>query len=244
VQRELFAFDGGAQLPLDVQPFDDPAAKRLVEDLCARPPALFRPVHRRVGVSEENLRVVFAHHRDADACGDDDLFAADRERLLHELEHAAGERVRVDLAADALAHHHELVATEAGYQVAGTQRVTQARREIDEQLVAGRVPHAVVEDLEPVDVQEEHRGLRVTVTGRLGDPAEAVDDALAVRKTSQLVMARLVRELRLRPVAFDREGGQVRCQHKATTIRVVGLGVIAAQQHHRPGGRPSSTDIP
>ena len=54
-------------------------------------------------------------------------------------------------------HHHELVAAEAGDRVDRPPAGAQAGRDLDEQLVAGRVTERVVDRLEPVEVDEQHR---------------------------------------------------------------------------------------
>ena len=70
-------------------------------------------------------------------------------------QHALGDGDRVLLVADVLAEDRELVAAEAGHGLVPAQRVAQAVGDGDDQLVAGRVAEAVVDDLEAVQVEEE-----------------------------------------------------------------------------------------
>ena len=70
------------------------------------------------------------------------------------LRHAAGQRDGVGLV-DVLADDDELVAAEAGDQVAGAHGGAQPVGHLDEQLVAGGVAERVVDDLEVVEVEEE-----------------------------------------------------------------------------------------
>jgi hypothetical protein len=68
---------------------------------------------------------------------------------------------------DALRHHRgvvhvvhqqrELVAAQARHAVAGAQAPLQAPRQRHQHLVGAHVPHAVVDHLEAVQVQEDHR---------------------------------------------------------------------------------------
>ena len=77
--------------------------------------------------------------------------------MPNDLQHALGDRDRVLLVGDVLAQDRELVAAEAGDGLVPAQRVAQALGDRDDQLVAGRVAEAVVDDLEAVEVEEQHR---------------------------------------------------------------------------------------
>ena len=79
------------------------------------------------------------------------------ERQAERLEQPLGHRDGVLLVAEVLAEHGELVAAEAGDRLLAAQRVLQPLRHGEDQLVAGRVPEAVVDHLEAVEVEEEHR---------------------------------------------------------------------------------------
>ena len=70
-------------------------------------------------------------------------------------------RQRVLLAAQVLAQQHELVAAEARRRVARPQHAAQPLGDRQQELVAGRVARAVVDDLEVVEVEEEHRHERL-----------------------------------------------------------------------------------
>jgi hypothetical protein len=75
---------------------------------------------------------------------------ADPQRLLHAGEDPLGELHRALLAVELVAQDHELVAAEARDGVARPQHPLQARRERRQELVAGLVAEAVVDDLEVV----------------------------------------------------------------------------------------------
>ena len=163
-------------------------------------------------------------------------FPAIDERRLHDLEHAVRQRVRVELRADLLADHHELVAAEACDEVARAQRDTQARAHLDEERVTGIVAHAVVEHLEAVDVEEEHGRVRSSSARVCGDPPEAVEHELAVREAGERIVARLVREQVLGPVAGDRDRREVRRGREERALRRRGWSVVGPE--HDDGTEP------
>ena len=66
-----------------------------------------------------------------------------------------GDRDRLVLVGEAVDQDAELVAAEAGDDVAGAQVGAQPRRDRPQQLVAGVVAEAVVDQLEVVEVEEE-----------------------------------------------------------------------------------------
>ena len=98
------------------------------------------------------------HVGDADREADVELLAPVGDRILDELVQPLGDALGdVGRVADALAQHDELVAAEAGDDVAVAHRSAQAVRDLHEHLVAALVAAAVVHRLEPVEVAEQHR---------------------------------------------------------------------------------------
>src|ERR1051326_2234247 len=78
----------------------------------------------------------------------------------------------------------------------------QPLRDLREELVADRVPEAVVDELEVIEVEIHHRE-RPAVALRLRDGGEdAVAEEEAVRKTGERVVIRLILELLLRCLAL------------------------------------------
>ena len=90
----------------------------------------------------------------------------ERERLGERLEQPLGDGDRVVGPGDVLAHEHELVAAEAGGHLVAADGGAQALGDGEQQAVAGVVAEAVVDDLEAVEVDEQH-----------GDAAAAALDA-------------------------------------------------------------------
>ena len=86
---------------------------------------------------------------------DEVLDAVDREGLGEGGRDAVGDRHRLVLVGEAVDQDPELVAAEAGDDVAGAQVGAQPRRHRAQQLVAGVVAEAVVDQLEVVEVEEE-----------------------------------------------------------------------------------------
>jgi hypothetical protein len=91
-----------------------------------------RPVHRLVGTRDQRV-----------GGGGGGRTLADRQRLVG--------------AAHLAADDQELVATEAAHQVAVADRAEEPLADVGEQPVAGRVAQPVVEVLELVEADEDHR---------------------------------------------------------------------------------------
>ena len=102
-----------------------------------------------------------------------------------------------------LDQHGELVAAEAGHGVAGAGGGAEAFGDSHEQAVAGRMPEAVVDRLEVVEVQEQHGdriGAPVAAVHGMGEP---VQEQRPVGQAGEGVVERLVVEL-LAPVSAAR----------------------------------------
>ena len=160
VEGELLALDRLAQLLLDLEPEQGAGPHLGVEELAAGPALFLGPVHRRVGVADQHVGVGRLAGRgpgdgDPDAGGDEVLGAADRVGLGEGGGDPVGDRHRLVLVGEAVDQDAELVAAEAGDDVAGAQVGAEARRDRAQQLVAGVVAEAVVDQLEVVEVEEE-----------------------------------------------------------------------------------------
>ena len=79
------------------------------------------------------------------------------------VEHAVGDGERHAEAGRVGQQDRELVATEARDDVAGAQRIAHAVGDGDQQLVAGGVAQAVVDQLEVVEIEEQHDRLHARV---------------------------------------------------------------------------------
>ncbi len=139
-----------------------------------------------------------AGNGDADAAPDRDLLALDRERDLQRVDHALrdGEgTLQLDLVRQ---EDSELVAAEPGRQVVRSDAAADPVRDRGEEPVAGRVAERVVDDLEVVEVEEEHDRAEPLPRGD-----ELLLDALgeegAVGQPGERVVIGLVPELLLEP---------------------------------------------
>ena len=92
------------------------------------------------------------------------------------------------VAGHVLGEDHELVAAEAGDGVVGAHDRAEPLGEADEQLVAGAVAEAVVDDLEPVEVEEEDRHLLLQLPGPDQRVLEPVEHEGAVRQAGEVVV--------------------------------------------------------
>src|SRR6202011_3863212 len=92
--------------------------------------------------------------RDADAGRDRDLPAGHGEGLTETLEETLRHHDGVVLVAQVFEKYGELVASESRHGVRRTEATAHALGDGAQQLVAGGVPEAVVDVLEPVEVHE------------------------------------------------------------------------------------------
>ncbi len=184
-----------------------PVAHGPVEQLEAVAAPVLGAVHRRVGVLDERLRRLRASSAegDADAGGREQLALPERERLLEGRSHAVDDAQRVRLVLHLLAQHRELVAAEARDGVARTHSCPEPGPDGAQQGVAGAVAEAVVDDLEPVEVEEQHQRPPVTALGAAQRPREPVEERVPVGQVGERVVVGLVREPPLHEHVVDRQ---------------------------------------
>ena len=111
---------------------------------------------------------------------------------------------------DLLQQHDELVAAEPRDDVARAQAFAQARAHLAQQHVAGLVAERVVDDLEAVEVDEQHRELAVVAPRRLDRQPEQLREHHAIRQAGEAVVRRevldaLLGALARRDVLDDRD---------------------------------------
>ena len=178
---ELLALDRLADRVLVVQARQRPLAGDLVEQHHTRAAGALGPVHRGVGVADQvvGILVRIGGDRDADARRGHRLARLQVEGQAERLEHALGHRHRVAVVEDVLAQDHELIAAEPGQRLVAAQGVTDPLGHRLEQLIAGAVAEAVVDHLEAVEVEEQHRHRAV------GAAAEALERKLQVVQVEQ-----------------------------------------------------------
>ena len=182
VELELVAGQRRAQLALQRQALDrrgaEPAAVEL-EIAAALPLGM---VHGEVGVLQQGLRIVavIGEERDPDAGADHHRLLAQIERMVERREHPLGDPGRVLGPPELAEHDRELVAAEPGDrrlrtvaalardEIGAAQAGRQAMREGLQQAVAGVVAEVVVDQLEMIEVEEQHRAA-AAVAARFGE---------------------------------------------------------------------------
>ena len=152
-----------------------------VEELAAVPAPLLGPVHGGVGVAQEALgRAAGAASATAmpTLAPRKTSWPSVSDRLPQHLGDALGEACTPGpVGVLVLADDHELVAAEAGHRVVAADDAPEPFGHRDEERVADGVAPAVVDELEPVEVDEQHGhrrrgpGTAAAAPGRAGRPA-------------------------------------------------------------------------
>jgi hypothetical protein len=141
-------------------------------------PLLLGPVHGRVGVPHQRLRIaaVLGIEADADAGRDEQLAVGDGEGDLERVDDLLGDLGRVLDLLDARDHQRELVAAETGHRVALAHAAAHPLRHQAQESVPHRVSEGVVDVLEAIEVEEEDRQLLIVASGLCQRHDESVDE--------------------------------------------------------------------
>ena len=199
VEAELVAFDRAVQLGFDAEACERAGVQELVEELEAVAPAALGVVHGGAGTAEELVATRRAvTERDPDAHGDGQRFAGDvTERCAERVDDAVGERAGDLVAGEPFAEHDELVATETRHGGARRDELADPGGDGHEQVVARRVAEPVVDDVEPVEVEQQQADARGP-RARTGQRAvEAVGEQRPVGEPGEGVAERVPGELLL-----------------------------------------------
>ncbi len=130
-----------------------------VVDLVAPLAQRLGPVHGQVRVVQHFLGRCVAERAggNADAGAGVELLALDHERRFKRMHQALGDAHRLVHVVDAVEQDGEFIAAHAGQRIVHAQALPQPRRHLHDQRVAGEVAKAVVDQLEAVQVDKEHR---------------------------------------------------------------------------------------
>ncbi len=202
VQEELVALQGVCQVRAELEALEHLLPHARPVDLPTALAVVLGGVHGDVGVAQQALdRVVRIAEGDADrrpGVGGHTGSEGDRlgklgQQPIGDLERGVG-RLALD-------EHGELVAAQSGDRVGPADDGTQAAADLLQHAVAGGVAEAVVDGLEVVEVDAQHRraGGR-----RLGD-FQRLADALAVQGPVAEACERVVRGVVLEPAAAGLE---------------------------------------
>ena len=97
---------------------------------------------------------------------------------------------------------HELVAAEPRHHVARTQRAPQPAADLHQQHVAGVVAQRIVDDLEPVEIDEQQRKPPLVALGGIDRLPQHAVEHLAVGQVGQAVVRRQIFDAFVRPGLF------------------------------------------
>ncbi len=159
VDLELLPLDRAAEVVLELQLRQDLAAHLAGEDLRAAAAGDLGAIHRRVGVAQELRRGLRSPSCRA-RCRSSTVTKSSRSPIAKECVKAACIAARdlggfVELG-DLFEEHRELVAAQPRHRIAGADARFDPSGDRHEELVADRMPEAVVDHLEAVEVEEEH----------------------------------------------------------------------------------------
>ncbi len=102
---------------------------------------------------------------------------------------------RLDDTVNTLDQHGELVAAEASRSVRPAKAPANPRGHLDKQRVARAVSERVVDALEVVDVEEDHRDARAAFGAACEREVDVLSEQRAVGEVGERVVVRLMRQL-------------------------------------------------
>jgi len=190
-----------------------------VEQLPARLAERLGAIHREVGIAQDRVGAFVSRSArgNADAGAGIDLLSVDRERLAQRILHAVGHAHRVARIMDVRQEDGELVAAKPcqraaircgrirpGDHVLAPQRAREPPRDLGDEAIARKMSQAVVDDLETVEVDEQHRELRIGLAPRVGDRlVEPLQKQRAVGQAGQRVVRRVMDQAIFGALALD-----------------------------------------
>jgi len=114
--------------------------------------------------------------RDTDARRDAQVRIADLERLLQRIEQALGDQLGSGGQRDLFGDHDEFITADARQRVRATAHAIESQRQRAQDLIAGAVAKRVVDALEVVNVDRQHRDGRLVAARAHDHLLAAVDD--------------------------------------------------------------------
>nr|WP_323029065.1 hypothetical protein [Castellaniella defragrans] len=166
---------------------------------------------------------------------DSQRIAAQAVGLGDAVEDGAAQRVDPRLVRGVVQDDDEFVAAQARHEAGlGRRAGLQAPGDLDQQPVARRVPHGIVDLLEQVQIQEQQRQGLARLVRRLDGGLQALVEILAVRQAGQGIVVRLVPDLRLdllflRHVAEHRHPAVDRAVVVPGRVHDHALGIVLAR---------------
>ena len=198
LEEQLVALQRQAELAAELHALHELLAHDRLEARHAALARVLGGVHREVGVPEHVVRGdVGTGALQAEARRRGDLAPVEDERRLERAAQALGDLPRLVGAREILEQDGELVAAEPRGGVLGAQAGRQSLGGRAQQLVADRVAEAVVDRLEVVEIDEDHRELTVVAPAARERQGQAILEQRPVGETGEVVVERLMAELLL-----------------------------------------------
>jgi hypothetical protein len=132
----------------------------------------------------------------------------------------------------------KLVAAEPRDAVGGADRVREPVRDRDKEAVAGRVPQAVVDRLEAVEIEEQDARLPTRTGGRQQRAVDAIGEEEAVGESGKRVVEGVVGELLLEPLSLAHVGQDADRVDRPVVAAHDRRGVLEPDRPSVPGDHP------
>jgi hypothetical protein len=249
---QLTVVDRVAQLIGQSQPAHRARVHGRLEELHAAAATALGHVHRGVRVAQQGVRgQLRLGQSDPDAGADPALLRPGLDRALQgRLD--PGRDVDDPIDRGVADHDRELVAAEPGHGVDLAHDAPDPVGHLDQQAVADAVPEAVVDHLEPVQVQHQHGGQPGAAVGAGDGPVDAVGEQRAVGQAGERVVEGQQLQLPVRlghlHGAFGDPQLHVLCEH----LELLGQHVqpddhrvdpVLGRRGHQPGGQLARSQL-
>ncbi len=140
------------------------------------------------------------HHSDAHGNGGLEVF--EHNRRFDDAANMGRDRCRIFDASEAFAHDHELVTARAGDSVGSAESLLEPARHLDQDAIAAFVPDTVIDNLERIEVAEQHGHDVLRPGGARERDGEAIHDEQSIRETGERVVQAQVDQLGFRRFPF------------------------------------------
>ncbi len=232
---------------LQGQSFEHAGMQFGFEDVVAVRPRLLGGGDRGIGVTQQvGGTDAVTGHGHADAGAQAQAVTTEPERPQETAEHTFEAGVQCARVAGIVEHQREFVGAEARQRVAAAQAALQPLSHQHDDLVAGGVTEAVVDQPELIEIEHRH-GDGLPRPARLGGrPRDPVEEQFAVRQLRQRIVQGLVLHLLFEAMVL---ADVAHVQHDAGEIRVMafvghrGLGpgltaVVGSEAQHQLAAAP------
>ena len=195
---EAVVLDGVEQVAFEELSVGQVGVHRRVVDAGAVAALVLGAIERHVGVAQNVGGVAGAavDRRDADRGADDDVVAADHVGRADRGDDAAGDRLQRIGIGLAMGDDGEFVAAEAGHQILAAHDAAQPLGDVEDELVADVMAERVVDVLEVIEVDVEHRRRRAAGAHIVDHGFEPLAEIDAVGQAADRIVQRQMAQLR------------------------------------------------